>query len=368
MTDLIGHLYESVLTDDSLDTFISRLNLKLRAKTTCLIVDIHREDKDHVFLLHGGNEETVERYRSVMYAYDPFVNLPSHKVVLIEELVDMDQWRKSEFYRFCIEPSGLYYFLGIDIPVGDDITIRLRIGRSKEDGNFKKDEKEICHALASHISRAYRIKKKIGYSSKEIDIYRETFDKLSVGVVILSPSGEVSSANSKGRAILNRKGKIYLENEVLKFSNAAERKCFERACYEIIELSKGGKAQIAKAISVKGKRPGSRLTFTIKPSILHADKMTVKSPPELIIFINDHDVNLDTNVGILTDIFGLTKAESKLSLLLANGHTINEAAEMLDIKLNTAKAHLRSIFNKMQINRQSQLVSEILRNTANLVS
>ena len=367
MMSLIEHLYESVLADDSLDKFISQLNLKLRAKTTCLIVDIYEGD-DHVFLLHGGDRETVEHYKNVMYASDPFVNLPPDEVVLIEELVDMAQWKTMEFYKSCIEPSGLYYFLGMDIPVADHTTIRLRIGRAKEDGNFTTDEREICRSLNSHISRTYRIKKELGYSSKEIDIYRETFDKLSVGVIVLSSSGEVLSTNSKADTLLKQKDKIYLKDKRLKFSNTTEREQFKSACNEIIEISKSGKAQIAKAISVKRKRPGAKLTLTIKPGALNADKITIKSPPKLIVFVNDHDAHLDTNANVIADIFGLTKTESRLSLLLANGHTISEAAEILDIKVNTAKAHLRSIFNKMQVNRQSQLVSEILRNTANLVS
>ena len=368
MMSLIEHLYESILSEGSLDKFISQLNLKLRAKTTCLIVDIYEGGDDHVFLLHGGNKKTAEHYKNVMYGSDPFVNLPPNEVVLIEELVDMEQWRTMEFYKSCIEPSGLHYFLGMDIPVEDHTTIRLRIGRAKEDGNFTADEREICRNLNSHILRTYKIKKEIGYSSKEIDIYKETFDRLSVGVIILSFSGEVLSTNPKADFILSQNEKIYLKDKRLKFSNTEERKCFKSVCNEIIEISKSGKAQVAKAVSVRRKRFGTRLTLTIKPGILNTDKMTAKSPPKLIVFVNDHDVHIDTNANVISDLFGLTKTESRLSLLLANGHTINDAAEILDIKVNTAKAHLRSIFNKMQINRQSQLVSEIIRNTANLVS
>ena len=368
MLDLIEHLYDSVLADDALDRFLSELGLRLGARTACLIMDIHSGTDDHVFMLHGGDRESVERYRNVMYASDPFVNLPPNEVVLIEELVDMDQWQTTEFYQYCIEPSGLYHFLGMDMPVDDSTLMRLRVGRAKEDGNFTENERDICRLLNPHILKAYRIKKEIGYSSKEIDIYRDTFDKLSVGVMVLSPSWEVLSSSPKADAMLEGNDQVSLRNGRLKFLNATERQRFKEACDETVRISKSGETQVARAVGVKSRRRDGRLTLTIKPNVPAVGKMTSKSPPKLMVFVNDHEASMDANVGVLMDVFDLTKAESRLSLLLVNGHTLNEAAEILSIKPNTAKAHLRAIFSKMHVGRQSQMVAEIARGIANLVS
>ena len=45
-------------------------------------------------------------------------------------------------------------------------------------------------------------------------------------------------------------------------------------------------------------------------------------------------------------LFGFTSAEVALALLLTNGLTLDEAATELNIRKNTARAHLRSIFSK----------------------
>ncbi|MNG23881.1 hypothetical protein D3C84_1085400 [compost metagenome] len=55
-----------------------------------------------------------------------------------------------------------------------------------------------------------------------------------------------------------------------------------------------------------------------------------------------------------------------MTLLLANGLTLDEASEELGISRNTARAHLRSTFSKTGVTRQTMLVRLILRSVATL--
>ena len=59
-------------------------------------------------------------------------------------------------------------------------------------------------------------------------------------------------------------------------------------------------------------------------------------------------------------LFDLTPAEASLALALANGLTLDEAADGLNIRKNTARAHLRSIFSKIGVTRQTTLVRVLL--------
>ena len=59
-------------------------------------------------------------------------------------------------------------------------------------------------------------------------------------------------------------------------------------------------------------------------------------------------------------LFDLTLAESSLALALADGLTLDEASDRLSIRKNTARAHLRSIFAKIGVRRQTTLVRLLL--------
>ncbi|MNL23252.1 Bacterial regulatory protein, luxR family [compost metagenome] len=59
---------------------------------------------------------------------------------------------------------------------------------------------------------------------------------------------------------------------------------------------------------------------------------------------------------MLRQLFGFTPAEAALAMQLANGFSLEEAGETLNIRYNTVKAHLRAIFSKTGVARQGELV------------
>ena len=71
-------------------------------------------------------------------------------------------------------------------------------------------------------------------------------------------------------------------------------------------------------------------------------------------------------VETVRKLFDLTRKEAELAMCLTNGRSLREAAVDLGITLNTARAHLRSIFAKTGIDRQARLVRAILRSVAAL--
>ena len=61
--------------------------------------------------------------------------------------------------------------------------------------------------------------------------------------------------------------------------------------------------------------------------------------------------------ALLRSLFGLTTAEAKLASRLATGEAIEHAADRLGIAKDTARNQLKSIFQKADAHRQSQLVA-----------
>jgi DNA-binding CsgD family transcriptional regulator len=70
---------------------------------------------------------------------------------------------------------------------------------------------------------------------------------------------------------------------------------------------------------------------------------------------------LDLRPTLLSRIFGLTPAESRLAAALANGGTLTQAASNLNISWETARTHLKTVFSKTNTHRQSELVALLSR-------
>lgn len=62
----------------------------------------------------------------------------------------------------------------------------------------------------------------------------------------------------------------------------------------------------------------------------------------------------------LIDVFGLTRSEAKLTQKLAEGMSLDQAAERIGISLSSARTYLKTVFSKTGVNRQPQLMKTVL--------
>ena len=58
--------------------------------------------------------------------------------------------------------------------------------------------------------------------------------------------------------------------------------------------------------------------------------------------------------------FDLTAAQARLALFLAEGGTITEYASAMGVKISTVRTHLKSIFAKTGVKRQTELAILLL--------
>jgi len=83
-----------------------------------------------------------------------------------------------------------------------------------------------------------------------------------------------------------------------------------------------------------------------------------------MIFVIDPDRRVTPSQTALMHLFDLTPTESRLALLLAGGKTIEAAGRTMGIATNTARVHIKSVFRKMDVNRQGDLIRVILNTAA----
>jgi DNA-binding CsgD family transcriptional regulator len=101
--------------------------------------------------------------------------------------------------------------------------------------------------------------------------------------------------------------------------------------------------------------------------ILHLDALPLPadvSPPRRIVallFLWETEDGRDSLAETLRTRFGLTPAETRLALALANGMGLRDAAERNGVRLSTARVQLKSIFSKTETHRQAELVALLAR-------
>lgn len=81
-----------------------------------------------------------------------------------------------------------------------------------------------------------------------------------------------------------------------------------------------------------------------------------------LVVIADLDRRSSTPLdGLLHSVFGFTKAESRVALGLFEGKSVGELARDLAISVATVRTHIKRIFVKADVRRQSELIRLLAR-------
>ena len=82
---------------------------------------------------------------------------------------------------------------------------------------------------------------------------------------------------------------------------------------------------------------------------------------KVAIILVDLEKPMRTAEDELRNVFQMTPSEARLSARLMSGEALENVADGLGISKETARRHLKSIFNKTAVNRQSELIALLSR-------
>jgi DNA-binding CsgD family transcriptional regulator len=187
-----------------------------------------------------------------------------------------------------------------------------------------------------------------------------------VGAAILDGSGQVLRMTPMAEALLAERDGLRLIGQRPHALSTAEDRILQR----MIRGALRGSAIAAgepEAISIS--RPsGARALGLVIQSVGGPDRLSQRSAPAAALFFRDPERNVEVANNVIRELFDLTPAEAELARRLAEGLSLADAAHVLNIRRNTARAHLRAIFSKSGITRQSELVRVLLNSAAVLGS
>ncbi|MEP0069330.1 alpha/beta fold hydrolase [Pyruvatibacter sp.] len=94
------------------------------------------------------------------------------------------------------------------------------------------------------------------------------------------------------------------------------------------------------------------------PDTIRSQLVTANSRPDMVLVMPTGRVEPQA-AERYQELLGLTGAESRLALKLRDGLTMKDAAAALGISINTARNQLHSIFDRLGVNRQGDLVRHL---------
>jgi DNA-binding CsgD family transcriptional regulator len=101
-------------------------------------------------------------------------------------------------------------------------------------------------------------------------------------------------------------------------------------------------------------RRGGRVGYILTVAPLGVE-LAVRERPLAMILVADPDGRTPSESD-LAEFFGLSPAESRLTVALLAGKTMREAATDFGVRITTLRTQLSSILRKVGVNRQAELI------------
>lgn len=295
----------------------------------------------------------------------PFVNQPIDKVFTVEDLMTDAEWRRTPYYQHWCAPVDVFHVMGVDISTPDSGKLRFRITRGEAAPRFSALDRARCEALLPHLRRALHIHNLLDRSESLGSLYSQAIGRLSVGTLVLDETGKVLEQNLIARELLAANDGLKLVGGRLEASYPSDNRELQQLIRNAFARHSGDPLAVASAMSVS--RPSGQVSLGVVVEPVRSQEWAEgKGQPSAVVYIRDAAGKSLASTAAAKQLFNLTPAETALAMELANGLSLEEAAEALNIRRNTARAHLRSIFSKTGVRRQTELVRIMLNSVAAL--
>ncbi len=266
---------------------------------------------------------------------------------------------RSSYYNEWMRPQGFKYTLGNTLLSESDVVANITLMRPPDMQTFGAADIRHFADLSRHLTRALQIAIRVE-RPEGCPATLSAFDAMSQAVALIDAGCRVLHANPAMESILRRNHGLSMRMGRINATHASARQRFE--------------AFVANA------GPGNGTTRTSEPLLLPCSAQrhlrvriaqltgragrALFSKPTILLMATEHGGERAPSIAAIGALYGCTTSEAGLAHLLTTGSRLRQAAQTLGITYGTARVYLKSVFDKVGVRTQAQLVARVLGDLA----
>lgn len=284
----------------------------------------------------------------------------------LEQLVDRQALEQTRLWTEVILPFGVSSSAGAVLERQPEATEIVTMARFHPEPPFRRAELKTFGAILPHLARAWRVKRALTEWEARAGTLKFILDRLERAVVVAGPDGQVRFANRAADRLLSRGDGIDASRGRIRAARSNYDGALHALIHSAAQTAVGAGAAAVDAVSIPTAE-GRQLAIVAEPlSPAHSDSLGHSSEAAALLFIGDSEASSNPSVERLRIVYGLTAAEARLASLVTQGQDIAGSARLLGVSRNTVKYHLKTIFDKVGVTRQTQLVRRVLADVGGL--
>lgn len=349
-SQLISGIYSAVLAPEQWDTSMAEIARAFKAHTASLVFSAN---SSHT-LVHAQMPPAAAQ------AYAAYYGRLDHVLCAVEtgplgtvrtgaEL--MWPYQGCEFQVDWARPNGLHDGLFVRLTSGPSVA-SLAVANVRGTDRFDSPEHvELIHLLTPHLQQALRMQSRLEDLDHRSDDLAAASETVSHGIVIVERRRSVY-INTAAERILCAGDGLRIEDGCIRAEAPQADAQLERSIGRASELDDSD----TWGASFLCLRPSGQRPYVIHVLPIYPNHVAAPSIRRSMIIIVDPEREAAPPAMLLRHLYGLTKSEAQVALLVVRGEGLSPIAAKLSVSLATVKTHLRHIFEKTGIHRQAELV------------
>ena len=260
----------------------------------------------------------------------------------------------EDYVALCAEvdiPHGVQ----TNLQLAPDSLIGLACLRTARDGRSNAEQREAFGQIVPVAARA--VKTQIALENRGTELAADTLEAMDSAAILIDGTGRALAVTAKADAMLAQGCGLRLHRHRLTAVHPPSRAAFGRALARALRVD--GRRQRHRSIMMPAGLGGEdRIRVDIMALPLREWSLPFR--PRVIVTLRRPQAPPPEG-ALLGSAFGLTHTEAEVAVLLAAGHSRSEIADMRGVSLSTIVTQLKSVFAKLDVNRETAAVA-LIRN------
>lgn len=368
-SELIAGFYEAALTPTHWPEVLHRLGRLFGGSTVMFGVQDRRAGP--TYMAHARFDPA---YLAVFHALnvDPRHNKPlrallSAPVGVPQLAVDVswrDEFVRSEAFDLLMRPQGLQDGAQMTLVQDPDHFVALSLMQPLGSEPFDEADRALMLHLLPHLQRAAQVMLRLGSLTTQVQALEEALDRLPLGIVLVDAAGRPIELNRIAARIAAEADGLRIGRDGLVAASAQATRALQHLIATAAATGAGQGSAAGGAMALA--RPSGRRPLALLVAPLVREPGPSARWPAAILFVTDPEQADQPPEAVLRRLYGLTPAEARLAARLLAGQELNAIAAETGVSTSTVRSHLKAIFAKTGVTRQSELVRLLLRGPAGL--
>lgn len=374
LSELIGRIYDASVEPAVLPEVVERTALWVGASKGLLMTPLTPPSAGGYALPYNIDQAGLELWATRYHKHDIWSErfvaaglLYEGSIACSHEYVSDEEFLESILYREHLCKYDMAQGLnGIIFDMESPLAVPTAFNfyRGRNDARFGDEEKRRLGLLIPHFSRAMGVMLRLRDAEFRVAASLAALDRIHSGILLFAADGTVTFANDAAwRTFEESDGlKLFQAGGAQKLTahDAQANARLNEALATALDHERIEVPHFARSVAVP--RRSGAIPYSVQFSALPAGNEFVQgnTAPQAIAFITDCAAHPCTDAALLRQVFGLTPAEARAALALAEGGSIEEAAATLFVTPATLKTQLKNIYQKTGVDTRAKLVRLIL--------